>query len=181
VVNRVLIPKLLNIHIGKRSPSDYLSEIQTKTNANLDASLSSHLLPPEMIGDPAWDASFGYFLKVRAESIFDLIEDYTIEPVADLINCFGTTQPVDGQTAEHRIRLKDLIAVGKVLVGDAVYVPKNSSLVARIVDGDNVEYKGKRISINAWGQEVTGWPSINIYQSVRLVRTGRPLADLRSN
>ena len=38
--------------------------------------------------------------------------------------------------------------------------------VATIVSGNEVAYQGRRLSINAWGQEVTGWLSINIYASV---------------
>jgi hypothetical protein len=36
------------------------------------------------------------------------------------------------------------------------------------------------MAINAWGQEVTGWSSINIYASVHLERNGQPLKALRA-
>jgi hypothetical protein len=43
VVNRTLIPKILNIKIGKKAPSVYLSELQ-KTNSKLAECLTSHLM-----------------------------------------------------------------------------------------------------------------------------------------
>jgi hypothetical protein len=73
VVNRTLIPKLLNIHVGKRAPSDYLNAIKSEVNPKLEESLASHLLPAEMISDTPWNECFGLILKERAANIFGLI------------------------------------------------------------------------------------------------------------
>jgi len=35
------------------------------------------------------------------------------------------------------------------------------------------------LSLNSWGQQVTGWSSINIYEGVYLERTAQPLQSLR--
>jgi hypothetical protein len=35
------------------------------------------------------------------------------------------------------------------------------------------------LQIHCWGQQITGWSSINIYESVYLERTGQPLKSLR--
>jgi hypothetical protein len=51
--------------------------------------------------------------------------------------------------------------------------------MATIVSGSEVEYLGRRMPINAWGQEVTGWSSINIYANVCLERTGQSHKSLR--
>ncbi len=39
--------------------------------------------------------------------------------------------------------------------------------------------KGEKLAINTWGQQMTGWSSISIYNNVFLVRTGQPLKNLR--
>jgi hypothetical protein len=60
-----------------------------------------------------------------------------------------------------------------------VFVRKYPNRFARIIDGETVDFEGKQMPINAWGQMMTGWPSINIYESVVLERTGQPLKGLR--
>jgi hypothetical protein len=83
VVNRTLIPKNLNITIGKRPPNVYLAELK-KGNPNLEASLLDHLVPPELVTDPTWNKRFGEFLDARANSIMGLIERYALEPAKEM-------------------------------------------------------------------------------------------------
>jgi hypothetical protein len=47
-----------------------------------------------------------------------------------------------------------------------------------VLDGRHVEFKGKRMTFNDWGQRVTGWTSIRIYTTVCLP-DGRTLDQLR--
>ncbi|MBX9752386.1 MAG: hypothetical protein K5Q68_22550 [Roseococcus sp.] len=47
-----------------------------------------------------------------------------------------------------------------------------------MLDGRHVEFKGKRMTFNDWGQRVTGWTSIRIYTTVCLP-DGRTLDQLR--
>ena len=73
-----------------------------------------------------------------------------------------------------------MIADGRIKIGDRVFVRKCSDQYATIVDQDGtVEYNGQRWAINTWGQKVTGWPTINIYENVILERTDKPLGSLR--
>ncbi len=74
-----------------------------------------------------------------------------------------------------------MLANGRVRVGDRVFVSKSPDLKATIVNGDEVEFEGQRLPINAWGQRVAGWKAINIYESVTLERTGQPLKTLRES
>jgi hypothetical protein len=179
VVNRTLIPKILNIKIGKKAPSEYLSELQ-KANSMLAACLTSHLIPEGMITDAAWDVHFKLFLEERAERIFDIIKEYTVERAIEISTRHGA-QGSDSEIIKvpMKPRLKDLISAGKVLIGERVFTKKQPDEIATIVDGDTVEYRGERLLINTWGQRMTGWSSISIYDSVFLVRTGQPLKNLR--
>ncbi len=72
VINRTLIPKLTNIQIGKKSPSEYL-KILEKENPNLKVSLNKHLIPVEII-EGLYDEYYDEFLKERAENIFNILE-----------------------------------------------------------------------------------------------------------
>jgi hypothetical protein len=83
VVNRTLIPKNLNITIGKRPPQFYLADLK-KQNSNLESSLHDHLVPTELVTDPSWNGRFGAFLDARAHSIMGLIERYALEPLKEM-------------------------------------------------------------------------------------------------
>lgn len=183
VVNRTLIPKRLNIRIGKRSPSDYMKELQVK-NPQLATCLDSHLIPQEILSDHTWDGLFGTFLEERAKKIFALIEQYAISPLQEMASLHGLQSEIELAEPEREIdrdRLHDMIADGRVCIGDRVYVTGHLQKVATIVSGNEVEYQGQRLTINAWGQQITTWVSINIYANICLERTGQPLRSLRSS
>ncbi|MBB5322929.1 hypothetical protein HNQ34_000006 [Anoxybacillus tepidamans] len=86
VANRTLIPKITNIKIGKKSPSQYLKELM-KINPNIVESLKNHLIPIEII-DGVYDDFYIVFLEKRAESIFKLIEKYIIAKEQKIVDLF---------------------------------------------------------------------------------------------
>ncbi len=179
VVNRTLIPKILNIQIGKKSPSQYLSEIEER-NPKLAECVATHLLPEGMIHDSSWDDYFSLFLDERANQIFGKIEAITSALAPEMVKDFGTPNDMADLTQhKEKARLKDLLALGRVQAGERVYTRKRPNQFAIIVDGDSVDYEGQRLLINTWGQQMTGWKSISIYDSVFLERTGQPLKMLR--
>ena len=182
VVNRTLIPKILNIQIGKKSPSQYLSEIEKQQNPKLAECLATHLLPKDMIHDSSWDDYFSLFLDERADHIFNKIETVTSLVAPEMIKDFGTlTDTGDLSQLREKAKLKDLLALGKVQAGEQVYTRKRPDQFAIIVDGDTVNFNGQIMLINTWGQQMTGWSSISIYDSVFLKRTGQPLKTLRDS
>lgn len=183
VVNRTLIPKLLNIKIGKKAPSAYLSELKQSANAQLDACLITHSIPANLSSESAWDGYFRLFLDERAREMFALIERYAIAPAPTMAARYGSTAESSSERATPpaaaKPRLRDLLADRRVQVGDRLYARVRPDCVATIVNGDTVDYEGTRLLINAWGQQMTGWQSINIYESLILERTGEPLNALR--
>lgn len=178
VVNRALIPKLLNVQIGKRPPQSYLADI-AKNNPKLKTCLSRHLIPGALAESPAWNEKFGEFLNQRAKAMFDLIEKYAAAPPDSVVEWFAPPAVVQAAGVAARARLRDLLASGKLRTGDRVFCRKSPDKVAVIVDESTVEFEGRRMSISKWGLEVTKWPTINVYQSVFLERTRRPLGELR--
>ena len=168
VANRTLIPKLTNISIGKKAPHDYLKEIE-KTNACLAQCLATHLIPLDLLTDADWNTEFSQFLDERAERMFALIEQYTTQQAAD-IAALHVSDAAEQDAALNRQKLADFIAAGKIQVGERVYTKKQPTEFAVIVDGQYVTYKGQKMLINTWGQQMTGWESISIYASVFLAR-----------
>ncbi|MBP1467752.1 DUF262 domain-containing protein [Candidatus Chloroploca sp. M-50] len=182
VANRTLIPKRLNIRIGKRSPHDYLDELRQKKNTQLADCLASHLIPAEILDEQTWDGLFGFFVEERAKAIFALIEQYAMTPLTEMAERYGAGSDIEHNTASRRTsrdRLPRMLADGRINVGDRVYVTGHPNAVATIASGYDVEYEGRRIPINTWGQQITGWASINIYANVYLERTGKTLESLR--
>jgi len=182
VVNRTLIPKRLNIRIGKRSPNDYLNELRQVKNPQLATCLGSHLIPTDMLSDNTWDGLFRTFAEERAKNMFALIVQYAVSPLAEMASLHGVQSEIELDEPERitdRNRLPNMLADGRVRIGDHVYATGHPQYVATIVSGNEVEYQSRRLTINAWGQEITGWASINIYASIYLERTGQPLKSLR--
>ncbi len=179
VVNRTLIPKILNVQVGKKAPNIYLRELQ-KVNSHLAECLSSHLIPEEIITDSTWNTLFKLFLQERAQRIYDIIEQYTTDNALDMLKKHGVyLDNNDTIKVSIKPRLKEMIANGKIFIGDRVFTKKQPDRVATIIDGDTVEFEGGKLPINTWGQQMTGWSTINIYSSVLLERTGQPLNSVR--
>lgn len=157
-----------------------MSEIQEKVNSDLDKCLPSHLISPEMINDPDRNFFFKSFLEDRAKVLYSLIERHAVLPTNEII-AKHSTQAEESIPAvtNTRLRLKDMIALGTVRIGDRVKIRHHPESTATIVGDDMVEYRGEQLSINAWGQRVSGWSSINIYENAVLERTGQLLESIR--
>lgn len=182
VANRTLIPRRLNIKIGKRAPYDYLNELRAKQNQQLATCLESHLVPADILAEPVWNGMFGEFVAVRARKMFALIKMHAIAPLGEMAARHGVQGELEADQPERtngRDRLPAMLADGRVWIGDRIYAVGHPAKVATIVSDNLVEYEGRRLAINAWGQAMTGWSSINIYASIYLERTGEPLGALR--
>lgn len=73
VMNIALVPKITNIQIKDKAPSQYLAELG-KENDRLDQTLNSHLIPSELKAGRL-DDQFGEFLEKRGKLILDSIRD----------------------------------------------------------------------------------------------------------
>jgi len=89
VVNRTVIPKITNIKIGKKPPSDYLQEIK-KNNSKLVDSLNSHLIPDKILKGE-FDKDYNKFLKERARKIMNLVAEH-VEAPKKVIIAYETTR-----------------------------------------------------------------------------------------
>ena len=74
-VNRVYIPKLLNIKISNKSPNKYFSEIE-KINANLGSQILDELIPNWIFNESTSDR-YQEFLRERATKLMKLVDKYT--------------------------------------------------------------------------------------------------------
>ena len=89
-------------------------------------------------------------------------------------------QAEEGRVKTYLPRMDWLIEQKIVNIGDKVYIINHQEEVAEIVDSDNVLYKGRKISFNKYGCEVTGWKAIQIYAFMKIVGgPDKTLAELR--
>lgn len=77
VLNRTLVPKITNIKIGARRPSEYLSELK-EGNKDLDAALASHLVTNKLMSGEL-DTQYENFQADRAEKIMKIIQSEVVD------------------------------------------------------------------------------------------------------
>jgi hypothetical protein len=143
----------------------------------------------------AWLSKNGIDLKCLTispvkygEGYFLVIEQ--IIPPASLDEFFvEVAEPSQGQkkavvskqriTRENLPRMPKLFEWEIIKPGDKIYIQGHRSEEAEVIDQRNVIYKGETMSYNDWGQQITGWSAINIYEWSYLASSDRSLDDLR--
>lgn len=93
----------------------------------------------------------------------------------------GAPSQSDPPAPTGRARLMkttEMVESGLLPVGTELTIKDRPDSTATVVDGRRVEYRGEVMSFNAWGCQVTGWPSIRIYTSA-VLPDGRLLEALR--
>nr|CBX31081.1 hypothetical protein N47_E45930 [uncultured Desulfobacterium sp.] len=73
VLNRTLVPKITNIKIGGRKPSNYLQQL-LGDNKDLRSALEAHLIPPELL-DGDYDDCYEIFIDDRGKKVMAIIND----------------------------------------------------------------------------------------------------------
>ena len=92
----------------------------------------------------------------------------------------GRSDPAPAEVNGRRSlpKTSDLVEHGLLMPGARLRIKGRADSTAIVIDGRQVEFQGERLSYNAWGCRVTGWPSIQIYGHA-LLEDGRLLAELR--
>ena len=81
-------------------------------------------------------------------------------------------------TSLKHIRLPDIHRSGLLATGDRIRLRPYPDEIATVIDGRFCDYRGQKMSYNAWGCAVTGWVSIQIYSWAETM-DGILLQDLR--
>ena len=78
-------------------------------------------------------------------------------------------------------RMPKLFEWGLLKKGDKLYIRNHDkeASTAEVIDQRFVNYKGNKITYNQWGQDVTGWSSICIYEWAVKLDCDRTLDNLR--
>lgn len=114
------------------------------------------------------------------------LDDYYIG-ITSVGTAAATTPQSSGITAVARTitrtwlpRMTKLFEWGLIKPGDQVKIKNFADSEAEAVNSAYVRYKGEEMKYNDWGQNVTGWSSINIYDWTVLIEKNETLSDLRA-
>ncbi len=77
-------------------------------------------------------------------------------------------------------RMKQLIEDGLIKIGDKIYLTMNKEgSMAELTSASTVLYKGEQITLNKWGQKISGWKSIRIYSYLVIDGENQTLQEKR--
>lgn len=128
------------------------------------------------------------FFEMSAEDAYDLLRCIaTINGLEDNLVLVEPTIKEQEDEDEARTKRKStqlpkmdwLIEQGIINIGDEVYLINHPEEIAKVVDAKNVEYKGRVLSFNQFGCEITGWKAIQIYAFMKKVDGDKTLSKLR--
>lgn len=86
VGNRTLVPKKLNIKISAQKPSDYLSQIKGR-NSQFERTLENHLIPKDILSGEL-DSEYKFFLELRIDEIFRIVQLHLVDPTQRIKEAF---------------------------------------------------------------------------------------------
>jgi hypothetical protein len=106
------------------------------------------------------------------------LEGYYVEVAEQAVGRATATTP--GRTPKQTLpRMADLLEWGLVSVGDTLHIRGYENERAEVVDQAYVKYQNQPMKYNDWGQRITGWSAINIYEWTVHERSGETLDALR--
>lgn len=109
------------------------------------------------------------------------IVDFLIEKILTIPIVNQADEPKKYKKAPTKLpKMDELINAGLISIGDKIYItisPEDSE--ATLISPSTVNFKGKTMTLNQWGQSVTGWSSIQIYQYVCVLGETETLNEKR--
>lgn len=148
-----------------------LSAVSWLISNNVD--ISCFMLLPIRIGNQV-------FLQVDRILPPPNIEDFYVE-----IDKKNILEPIEKATSNitrtNLPRMQKLLEWNLLRKGDKIFI-KNydvSESEAEVIDSKTVKFKNSVLKYNAWGQKVTGWSSICIYEWAIKSENGKTLDQLR--
>lgn len=144
-----------------------LSAVAWLISNNVD--ISCFKLTPIRINDQV-------FLQVEKILPPPQIEDFYI----DVLGKESPAQLVIGFKRTSLPRMPKLFEWGILKQGDKLLIKKHEQdSEAEVLNDREVVFKGERLTYNQWGQKVTGWSSICIYEWAIHKESGKTLHQLR--
>jgi hypothetical protein len=139
----------------------------------------AHLIKSkESTTNPNEDTTPSRFLEITRLIPPRKVEDFFV-PFRDP-SAIGDRGPSSQTGLKRRSfpKMLTLMEWGILKPGDKLNIKDREGSEAEVIDDKYVKFNGKTLSYNDWGQKVTGWSTINVYDWA--VKDGQTLAALRS-
>ena len=166
--------------VGERLQDKKIHELIDRLNPTLRSveELEGKVRKREFYRMPASDA---YSLLQAIASINGLEDKLVlVEPSAKDIKEEEDAEEIRTRKKPRQLPKMDwMIEQGLVKVGDRIFVISHPEDKAEIIDESHVLFKGKKISFNQFGCEVTGWKAIQIYACAKVESQNKTLDQLR--
>lgn len=119
-----------------------------------------------------------YFIDINRILPPLALEDFYIE-VDDKKRPTYITKSATPITRNTFPGMDKLFEWGIIKAGDAVLIKNRDNSEATVIDSKYVDFKGEKLTFNKWGQKVTGWSSIRIYDWVLIKGKDKTLHEMR--
>lgn len=119
-----------------------------------------------------------YFIDINRILPPSALEDFYIE-VDDKKRPTYTTKSATPITRNIFPGMEKLFEWGIIKGGDAVVIKNRDNSDATVIDSKYVDFKSEKLTFNKWGQKVTGWSSIRIYDWVLIKGKDKTLHEMR--
>ncbi|WP_432403640.1 hypothetical protein [Wukongibacter sp. M2B1] len=103
------------------------------------------------------------------------LDDYYVEIEDKKVATSGQSKI----TRKYLPRMNKLFEWGIIKAGDMVEIKNYPNSEAAVIDTQKVKYKNEVMLFNRWGEKVTKWSSLNIYEWTILKESNRTLHKLR--
>ncbi len=150
--------------------------------------LNPNLRSIEKFNDKTRKREFYNMSPVDAYSILETIAQINgleehlvlVEPSAKQLKDEEEAEEIRTKRTQTKLpKLDWMIEQNLIKIGDKICVISHPNEVATIIDDNHVEYNGELMSANVFGCKVTGWKSIQIYSTMRLIDSKKTLGELR--
>jgi CxxC motif-containing protein len=157
------------ILIASSFDSQTLSAVAWLIANNVD--ISCFELSPMKISD-------NYFIDINRILPPPALEDFYVE-------VDNKKRPVYSEkrntpiTRSYLPRMDKLFEWGIIKAGDMVVIKNFDNSEAAVIDTKNVEYNGQKLSFNQWGEKVTGWSALSVYEWTIVKGSEKTLHEIR--
>lgn len=148
-----------------------LSAVAWLISNNVD--ISCFKLGPMKIGD-------NYFIDIDRILPPPSLEDFYVEVDSrkKVVYSEKRNTPIKRASLPGMDRLFEW---GIIKAGDIVEVRNRENTDAIFIDSKYVDFKGEKLTFNKWGQKVTGWSTIRIYEWVKIKGSEKTLHEMRQD
>lgn len=157
------------ILIASSFDSQTLSAVAWLIANNVD--ISCFELSPMKIGD-------NYFIDINRILPPPALEDFYVEVDAKKRAVYSEKRntPI---TRSYLPRMDKLFEWGVIKTGDTVVIKNFDNSEAVVIDTKYVDFEGEKLTFNQWGEKVTGWSALSVYEWTMVKGNENTLHEIR--